>query len=116
MAMKHIENARAQELSSMNIEGINAFMKDLIDSNNEDAPMTCGFFRMEAGKPLDYTYGYDEYKLMLEGEITIAEKGGQTVTLKPGDLIFFEKGTAVTFSSSTSGTVFYVGQRKFGAL
>ena len=52
MAMKHIENARAQELSSMNIEGINAFLKDLIDSNNEDAPMTCGFFPHGSGQTI----------------------------------------------------------------
>lgn len=100
----------------MGLDGINAFLRDLQSSNSESAPITCGFFRMESGQPLEYTYKYDEFKLMLEGEITIAEQGGETVTLRAGDVIFFEKDTSVTFSSQSSGTVFYVAQRRTGEL
>ncbi len=116
MAMKYFANAQAQPISSLNIEGINASLQDTVSSSNEAAPISCGFFKMEAGNPLEYTYSYDECKIMLEGEITIAEKGGETVDLQPGDVIYFDSGTTVTFSSKSSGKAFYVGQRKFGVL
>lgn len=116
MGMQTFAKARELEIDSMGLEGIQAFLRETVSSKNDAAPMTCGFFRMEAGKPLDYTYGYDEFKLVLEGEITVAEKGGDTVRLTPGDVVFFEKGTSVTFSSPSSGAVFFVGQRRAGEL
>lgn len=116
MAMKYFEKAQSQEIASLNIEGINAFLQDTVSSNNEDAPITCGFFRMESGNPLEYTYSYDECKIMLEGEMTLTEEGGQTVKLMPGDVVYFDSGTKITFSSESSGTAFYVGQRKEGVL
>lgn len=114
--MKHFKEAQAQSINSLGIDGINAYLQDTVASDNEAAPISCGFFKMEAGNPLEYTYSYDECKIMLEGEMTIAEKDGQTVTMKPGDVIYFDAGTTVTFSSNSSGTAFYVGQRKFGVL
>ena len=116
MGMKYFAQAQNMELASMGFDGINAFLHDLESSNNENAPTTCGFFRMEAGGSLEYTYKYDEFKIMLNGEMTLAEQGGETVALKPGDVVFFEKGTTITFSSKSSGLVFYVGQRRAGEL
>ena len=116
MAMKHFSQVQSQAISSLNIEGINAYLQDTVSSENNNAPITCGFFKMEAGQPLEYTYSYDECKVMLEGEMTITEKDGDTVNLKPGDVIYFDSGTTVTFSSQSSGKAFYVGQRKFGVL
>lgn len=116
MAMKHFPGAQHEKIESMGLEGIQAFLKDVVSSSHATAPITAGFFRMEAGNPLEYTYSYDECKLMLEGEMTIAPEGGEAVTLKPGDMVFFDAGTKAVFSSATSGTVFYVGQRKEGEL
>ena len=59
----------SQPINSLNIEGINAYLQDTISSNNNSAPITCGFFKMEAGNPLEYAYSYDERKIMLEGEM-----------------------------------------------
>lgn len=114
--MKQFKQAQAQSINSLGIEGINAYLQDTVASNNEAAPITCGFFKMESGNPLEYTYSYDECKIMLEGEMTLTEKDGETITMKPGDVVYFDSGTTVTFSSNTSGTAFYVGQRKFGVL
>ena len=116
MAMKYFAGAQGKDIKSLGIDGINAFLEDAVSSNNEASPITAGFFRMEAGNPLEYTYSYDECKIMLEGEMTITEVGGETVSLKPGDVIYFDAGTKVVFSSETSGTAFYVGQRKQGVL
>ena len=116
MAMKYFENAQSKDIASLGIDGINASLQDTISSSNEAAPISCGFFKMEAGNPLEYTYSYDECKIMLEGEMTLTEKGGDSVNLKPGDVVFFDSGTTITFSSNSSGTAFYVGQRKLGEL
>jgi len=116
MGMKHFDKAQSKEITSLGIDGINAFLQDTVSSDSENAPISGGFFRMEAGNSLEYTYSYDECKIMLEGEMTITEKGGETVIMKPGDVIYFASGTTVIFSSQTSGTAFYVGQRKFGVL
>ena len=115
MAMKHFEDAQSMEIASLNIDGINAFLEDVVSSNSNNAPITCGLFRMEAGNPLDYTYTYDECKVMLKGEMTITENEVSKI-IKPGDILFFDKGTSVTFSSNSSGLAFYVGQRKKGVL
>ncbi len=116
MAVKYFGGAQSQDIASLGIDGINAFLQDIISSNSEEAPITCGFFKMGSGNPLEYTYSYDECKIMLEGEMTIAEDGGETITVKPGDVVYFDSGTKVTFTSDSSGKAFYVGQRKFGAL
>ena len=116
MAMKHIPQAQSKPIASLKIDGINAFLQDTVSSGNENAPITCGFFRMEKGNALDYTYSYDECKIMLEGEMTVAEDGGEPVMVRPGDVLYFDAGTKVTFSSASSGTAFYVGQRKEGVL
>ncbi len=103
------------DIESLNIDGINVFLQDVVSSNDANAPITCGMFRMESGNPLDYTYSYAECKIMLEGEMSITESG-VTVTLRPGDVVYFDKDTSVTFASKTSGSAFYVGQRKKGVL
>jgi ethanolamine utilization protein EutQ (cupin superfamily) len=114
--MTYFEKKQQDDISSLNIEGINVFLQDFTTSNDKKSPMSCGMFRMERGNSLTYTYSYDETKIMLEGEMTLAHKSGKTVTLHPGDSVSFDKGDTITFSSKTSGTAFYCGQREFGKL
>ena len=80
-------------------------------SNDPDSPITCGLFRMEKGTELQYTYTYDEAKIILEGEMTISEKDGATIVAKAGDILYFDKGAEMTFASNSSGLGFYCGQR-----
>jgi len=116
MGMKHIKNAQKMDIASLNIEGINVFLEDVGSSNDSNAPISYGLFRMEAGNPLEYTYSYEECKIILEGEMTIQEVGGETANVSPGDVLSFSKGTKVIFSSKSSGLAFYCGQRKQGEL
>ena len=85
MAMKYFDKAQSKQIASLNLDGINAFLEDTVSSNNDQAPITCGFFQMDAGNPLEYTYSYDECKIMLEGEMTITDTEGQSVDMKPGE-------------------------------
>jgi len=76
----------------------------LTTSNNAEKPISAGFYRLEAGKELVYPYTYDEMKIILEGsmlelcansagQFTITDETGYSVTAKPGDVFYFEKGT-----------------------
>lgn len=109
--MEFYPNGQATELPSMEIDGVHAYIKDMIFTNDPDSPMVCGMFRMEKGAPLEYTYTYDDVKIILEGEMTVSEEGGETVEAKPGDIFLYREGAKVTFSSKSSGLGFYCGQR-----
>lgn len=109
--MKHWENSQSTELPSMEIDGVNAFLKDIVFSNDPGSPITCGLFRMEKGKELQFTFDYDEASIILEGEMTMAEKDGETIVVKSGDIIYLEEGADITYASDSSALVFYCGQR-----
>lgn len=114
--MKTFKGAGDMELANMDIEGVNAYVADIVSSDDPDAPITCGLFRMEKGNPLKYTYTYDEAKIIVEGEMTIAEEGGETFHAVEGDVLYFDKGATITFSSNSSGVGFYCGQRALGEI
>ena len=112
--MQIFKNAQSKPLDSLKIDGVNAFLTDVVSSNDPDAPISCGFFRMEKGKPLEYTYTYDEAKIIVEGEMTIAEQGGRSFKATAGDVVYFDKGAKIVFTSRSYGIGFYCGQRKAG--
>ncbi len=114
--MKHVKNAQRMDIASLNIEGINVYLQDIVASEDKEKPITCGLFRMERGNPLEYTYSYDEVKIMLEGEMAIKDGAGNTVEMRPGDVVGFSKGEKITFSSNSSGLAFFCGQRAEGVL
>lgn len=100
----------SMELPDMNIPGVAGFLLD-VDSGKSGPPITSGMFRLNAGEPLEYTYDFDEFKVVLEGEMHITEKDGTKHVLKQGDMIRFTKGASVTFSTPSTGLTFYVAQR-----
>ncbi|KAF7563630.1 hypothetical protein G7046_g456 [Stylonectria norvegica] len=113
MAFQH--HAKAQSTFDIPLlAGDNAFLGDVFSSDqiNPDKPISSGFFRLKKGEPLVYTYTYDEMKIILEGDYTISDATGQTVTAGPGDVLFFPKGSTITFTTTNYGLGFYVGQRK----
>ena len=114
--MTFFKDAKSMDLSSLNIDGVNAYLDDVVSSNDPSAPITCGFFRMEKGNPLEYTYSYDETKIIISGEMDISEENGETVHATAGDVVFFAKGAKITFTSESSGLGFFCGQRKLGEL
>ena len=113
MRLQHIQGAQALQLPSMNVEGTNAFLRDIAGNNDKKSPLTCGLFRMEKGKSLTYTYDYDEAKIILEGSMTVSD-GHNTVKAQPGDVLYFPKGATINFSADSSGLGFICGNREFG--
>lgn len=115
MPMKFIEGAIKQELPSMNQPGSNAFLDDVIASTDPEKTIVAGFFRMEkSDKPLEYYYHYDEMKIIVEGEILVSDETDQQVHAKVGDVLYFEKGSTITFQSPSMGIGFFCGQRLEG--
>ena len=116
MSVKVLKNVIGTDLPLLDIPGVKAYLADVSASENATSPMTGGMFRLEASDPLDFTYKYDEMKIVLEGEVTIEDSEGVSHELVAGDFIQFSKGAKVIFSTPSSGLMLYVAQRKFGEL
>ena len=114
MAFKHYKQIKTQELPSMNVENVLAFLKDFAISDDSEKPITSGLFRLKAGQSLKYTYTYHEMKFIVDGNFIIEDETGQKVTAKPGDLFYFPKGSSITFSTPDFGLGFFCGQRGEG--
>ena len=114
MPFKHYKQIKTQELPSMNIENVPAFLKDFAISDDAEKPITSGLFRLKAGESLKYTYTYHEMKFIVDGSFIIEDETGQKVTAKPGDLFYFPQGTSITFSTPDFGLGFFCGQRGEG--
>lgn len=109
--LQYIKNGEKTPVKTQLEQGINAYFDDVVGSKDPQAPVSCGLFRIEKGNPLVYTYDYDDIKLVLSGAITFSD-GKQTVEGKKGDVLFFPKGSTITFSTKTSGLAWACGQRK----
>ncbi len=55
--MNSLKNAQEMEIESLDEEGLTAYLEDIVASDNPDASIALGLFRLEKGKPLEYTYG-----------------------------------------------------------
>ncbi|KAK5944767.1 hypothetical protein PMZ80_001967 [Knufia obscura] len=95
----------------------NHFLGDVSTSGDEKMPITAGFYHFKPGTPLEYTYTYEEMKIILEGEGTLKDGSGQEVHAKAGDVFYFPKGSVITFSTERPEGVkaFFCGQRARGA-
>jgi len=101
---------RTQTLQEL---GINAkgLMADIMQVTGE-GPMTCGIFGMDSPGSFEYNYTYEEFKIVLRGEIAVSDQEGNEFVGKPGDLFYFQTGDKVTFDTPSSGLTFYVSQRE----
>ncbi len=111
MAFKYFEQIKNQELPSMEVDGVKAFLKDFAVSEDAEKPITSGLFRLEAGESLQYTYTYHEMKFIVAGTLIIEDETGQKVTAQAGDFLYFPEGSAITFSTTDFGIGFFCGQR-----
>ncbi len=112
MAMKFVKEATKLALPSMNQPGSNAFLDDVIASTDPEKTIVAGFFRMEkSDKPLEYYYHYHEMKIIVEGEMLISDEAGNQVHARVGDVLYFEKGSTISFQSPSMGLGFFCGQR-----
>lgn len=115
MAMQYIPQAIKVALPSMKEPGSNAVLDDLLAPKDPCHPLLGGFFRMERSEtPLEYHYYYDEMKLIVEGELRVADETGHEVHAHVGDVLYFEQGSTITFQSPSVGVALFCGQRHHG--
>ena len=114
MAFKHYKQISKQDIPSMKVENVEAYLRDFSISDDKEKPITSGLFKLKAGQSLKYTYTYHEMKFIVDGTFIIEDETGQKVTSKPGDLFYFPKGTSITFSTPDFGLGFFCGQRGEG--
>ena len=55
MAFKHYPQIAKQDIPSMNVENVKAYLRDFSLSDDKEKPMTSGLFRLKAGESLKYT-------------------------------------------------------------
>jgi ethanolamine utilization protein EutQ (cupin superfamily) len=115
MAMTYIKQAIKTEIPSMKRSGVNAFLTDMVISDDTEKTIVGGFFRMDkSDQPLVYEYTYHEMKIIVEGEMFISDQFGNQAHATVGDIFYFPIGTIVTFQSSSYGIGFFCGQRLEG--
>jgi len=104
-----------RSLDPMEGESAAAFLTDFAISDDPDAAITAGLFRLEAGEAMTYTYTYHEMKLIVDGEFTIHDADSDTTAeANIGDLFYFPKGSTITFTTKDFGLGYFVGQRAEG--
>lgn len=70
-------------------------LKDVVSL--EEAPrMGCGIMELNDGADFEWTLTYDEYDIILEGELEIVIDG-RVVRGGPGDIIYIPKNTHIHF-------------------
>jgi len=58
---------------------------------SDDKRFSTGLWECSEGK-FQWIFGWDEFVSIMEGEVTIRQENGPTVTLKAGDTAFFPEG------------------------
>ena len=114
MPLTHISQAVKTTLPSMGVADTQAFLDDIVVSEDEEKCIVSGFFRIEKSKPLEYEYNYHEMKIIVEGEMLITDETGKQVHAQVGDVFYFPKGSRITFDTPTYGIGFFCGQRNQG--
>lgn len=87
------------------------WLGDIAMSRVPGKELTAGFYRMNAGKPLEYFYDYEEMKYIAEGEFHLTDGTGQRVVAKAGDLMYFPSGSSIVFDTPLIALGFFCGQR-----
>jgi len=79
MAFKHYKQISKQDIPSMKVENVEAYLRDFSISDDKEKPITSGLFKLKAGQSLKYTYTYHEMKFIVDGSFTIEDETGQKV-------------------------------------
>ncbi|KAF2830075.1 hypothetical protein CC86DRAFT_367951 [Ophiobolus disseminans] len=111
--MQYFEKAQSSFKPPL-VANENAFLGDVAssESTSPGTPISGGFYRLEKGTPLDYTYSYDEVKIIVEGHFYIKDETEREVKAEKGDVFLFPKGSRIIFRTEDYGLAFFVGQRK----
>lgn len=84
------------------------------DSTTGDTTME-GFLHLDhSDGPRVYECTDDEMNIIVDGEMTISDSEGNVVEARVGDVLYFPKGSVITFHSNSRGVGFFCGQHRDG--
>jgi len=92
--------------------GSKSYMRDIVESLVPGKEMTGGLYLMNKGPVLKYTYLYEEFQYVVWGEWHLTDGAGNQVVAEKGDLMYFPRGSTITYSTPNKGLGYFVGQRK----
>ena len=72
-----------------------------------DQRVSSGLWSCEPGE-FEWTFSWDEFTHLLEGEVTIAEAGGESYTMRPGDMAHFPIGLKTHWQVKKTVRKFFV--------
>lgn len=91
-----------------------SYLDDQLVSKIKGKELAGGLYKLLKGNALNYTYEYEEFKYIMDGEFQLTDGTGKYVSAKGGDLMYFPKGTFVHFTAPKYALGYYVGQRLGG--
>ena len=79
------------------------FVGDVLDGEQSET-MSAGYYRnLKKGARNDWIVSYDEVLVVLRGALTI-RSADQTITARPGEIIFLRKGTQIAYEAAEDDT------------
>ena len=69
----------------------NPVARGTVLNQSSDKTLSSGLWTCEPGE-FDWSYTWDEFVYVFEGEVTITEEGGKSYTVSPGDMAHFPLG------------------------
>lgn len=111
MKIEKFESVTTASLPKVDMPGVDALLKDFATVNSTGKPLTFGVFRLNKGDALPYTYEFDEFKLVLEGEVSVSDDTGAATHFKAGDVMQFKNGAKTVFATQSTALCFFVAQR-----
>jgi len=86
----------------------NPVARGTVLTQSADKKVSSGLWSCEPGK-FEWTFGWDEFVHVLEGEVEITEDGTEnTITLQPGDMAHFPLGMKTHWHVKTAVRKFFV--------
>ncbi len=84
----------------------------LLTAASADRRATAGFWSCEAGT-YEFFFDYDEFIYVIEGELIVEERGGDTHRLQAGDTAHFPQGVTTVWRVLRKMTKYFVARAPF---
>ena len=85
----------------------NPVARGAVVNQSADKTVSSGLWTCEPGE-FDWTYTWDEFVYIFEGEVTITEEGGKSYTVGPGDMAHFPIGLKAHWKVDKAVRKFFV--------
>ena len=101
--------ARTGDWMDFDAEGVDLRFT-IFGRSSSSKPMKCGFYHFRSGNSIDFDYQYDEFKYIVEGEMSLDVRGDRIYQVKKGDCLLIDKGTFIGYSTPSECVMYYVSQ------